>query len=649
MPFYSSVTARWSPQGTGAQRERAPWFSYSIAVMAVLVAGSATALFHRVAPEKSLSLVFFFAAVAVSAGLGGLGPGVLATLLSALICDYFFLLPLHSLAIASSDLPLLVLFVLVALLINGLSGQLHAGTRAADQRFHDLVQGLEAIVWEGNPLTLQFAFVSQRAEDILGYPVAQWLADPEFRAHITHPEDCVQVLKIVRETSVHSGDSTFEYRVRAADGREVWLRETVHVVCNERGQPVRLSGLCVDISERKRAAEELSARKDELATLNSITAAVSTSLELSAVLAALKAQLTEQLAIPGGCILLVNEADDRLTLQESWGTPALSMQDTGKEPAGMLTAWTEAQDDGSAYQVVAQATPPPFLSGVPLPAGWQYLSVPLQANGRLQGVLYLFSPASPGFSTHRLAYFETLGRQVGVILQNARLFAQVHAGRERLQQLSRQLVHIQEAERREIARELHDEVGQALTGLKLSLEMSTRLSAEEAQQILQRALDQIDELMVHVRDLSLDLRPAMLDVLGLVPTLLWHFERYSLATGVQVDFQHTELEPRFAPELETAAYRIIQEALTNVARHAGVTAVRVHIWTTRDFLEIEVVDAGRGFQVEETLAQAKTAGLAGMEERAMFLGGHLSIESTPGTGTRLMAALPRYVARMAKG
>ena len=217
------------------------------------------------------------------------------------------------------------------------------------------------------------------------------------------------------------------------------------------------------------------------------------------------------------------------------------------------------------------------------------------------------------------------------------------AGREyseRLKALSRRLMEVQETERRNIALELHDEIGQVLTGLKLTLEMGARLPAEEVGNGLAEARVLVNELMARVRKLSLDLRPAMLDDLGLLPALLWHFEHYTAQTQVRVNFKHSGLEKRrFGQEVETATYRMVQEALTNVARHAGVAEVTVRLSTHPRTLLIEIEDCGNGFDVESVLSASETSGLAGMRERAVLLGGNLTIESRAQVGTRLTAEL----------
>ncbi len=215
-----------------------------------------------------------------------------------------------------------------------------------------------------------------------------------------------------------------------------------------------------------------------------------------------------------------------------------------------------------------------------------------------------------------------------------------HEYAERLKSLSRRLMEVQEAERRNIALELHDEIGQVLTGLKLTLEMGARLPPEEVSNGLAEARVLVNELMARVRKLSLDLRPAMLDDLGLLPALLWHFEHYTAQTHVRVNFKHSGLEKRrFGPEVETAAYRMVQEALTNIARHAQVQEATVRISTHPQTLVIEVEDRGLGFDVDSTLSAGETSGLAGMRERAALLGGSLNITSHQGSGTRLSAEL----------
>lgn len=266
--------------------------------------------------------------------------------------------------------------------------------------------------------------------------------------------------------------------------------------------------------------------------------------------------------------------------------------------------------------------------------------MPFSAKGEAQGVLLLFYRVPAEFGADQVDFYTVFGHQVGVAVQNARLFEQVRASRRRLKALTRRLVEVQEAERRAIARELHDEIGQILTGLKLSLEMAGRLPSEKRSAALDEPQTLVNRLLAQVRALSLDLRPTMLDDLGLLPALLWHFEHYTAQTGIHVVFEHSGLDRRFPPEIETAAYRIVQEALTNVARHAKVTEVTARFWANQDSLGLQVEDRGVGFAVGEATAARTSTGLSSMNERAFLLRGRLTVESSPGAGTSLMAELP---------
>ncbi|MGI8542963.1 MAG: PAS domain-containing protein [Aridibacter sp.] len=208
---------------------------------------------------------------------------------------------------------------------------------------------------------------------------------------------------------------------------------------------------------------------------------------------------------------------------------------------------------------------------------------------------------------------------------------------ERMRFLSRQLIKVQEFERSQIALELHDQIGQILTGLKLKLEMLARLPAKEARGRLDEAQVLVNELITRTREISLDLRPATLDHLGLLPALLRHFRSYTSQTEIEVDFSQSGLkDKRFRPELETAAFRIVQEALTNIARHSGAKEAKVQIWVNKKNLTIEIEDKGKGFDAEAALSDGDSSGLTGMRERAMLLGGDFKIESNS-EKTRLTA------------
>jgi signal transduction histidine kinase len=211
---------------------------------------------------------------------------------------------------------------------------------------------------------------------------------------------------------------------------------------------------------------------------------------------------------------------------------------------------------------------------------------------------------------------------------------------ERLKGLSSRLLEAQEIERRWLARELHDEIGQLLTALLLHLGICVQAPAESVRPKLDEALKIARDLMSRVRKMSLDLRPTMLDDLGILHPMLWQVENYFSRTGIAVHFKHSGVEGRFPRDCETAIYRIVQESLNNVARHAGVEEVWVTLWADAETLNVQVEDRGKGFEPSRLRADRASAGLATMNERAAALGGKLTLESAPGQGTRVIASLP---------
>jgi PAS domain S-box-containing protein len=244
------------------------------------------------------------------------------------------------------------------------------------------------------------------------------------------------------------------------------------------------------------------------------------------------------------------------------------------------------------------------------------------------------------YSLDEQNFLRGLADQASMAITNGRMFEKVRASRARSQNISKRLVEVQEAERRSMARELHDEIGQVLTGLQFSLESCKHLTGSKLQEQIVELQETASGLIKQVRDLSLRLMPSMLDDMGLVPTLLWYFDRYTHQTNIQVKFTHFGLESRFPTEIETTAYRIIQESLTNVARYAQVEAVTVRLIYDEDrVLTVQVVDQGKGFDLLKTQVN-KAFGLAGMRERAFLVGGQLIVKSSPGKGTEIMAVLP---------
>jgi two-component system sensor histidine kinase UhpB len=214
--------------------------------------------------------------------------------------------------------------------------------------------------------------------------------------------------------------------------------------------------------------------------------------------------------------------------------------------------------------------------------------------------------------------------------------------RGRLRALSSQVITAQEEERKRISRELHDETAQALTLLLIRLKLlqnardleEVRTSAAELRELTARTLEE-------VRKMAVELRPTTLDHLGLVAALEWYSREFAQRIGGAVDLHVEGLAGRLHPEVELVVYRVVQEALTNIARHAGASRVDVTLRFGDDAVEVAVEDDGRGFDVAEaTSNRERGLGLFGMRERVELIGGSISIDSQVGQGTRIRVEVP---------
>jgi signal transduction histidine kinase len=227
---------------------------------------------------------------------------------------------------------------------------------------------------------------------------------------------------------------------------------------------------------------------------------------------------------------------------------------------------------------------------------------------------------------------------------NRSLEAQVEARTSELEALSMRFISVREDERRTIARELHDDFGQLLTGLMFQLETATHGEGPPAKARLAEALSTATDLMKRTRDITLRLRPLVLDDLGLKPAIEWHLNLFQQQTGIAVESEISLPEDRLAGGLEMTIFRIVQEALTNVARHAGCRTAHVMITCRDRLVTVEIADRGGGFDLEAVRAKRNSLGLVGLAERARLAGGVMEITSRPGRGTRVLATFPMPVA-----
>lgn len=277
--------------------------------------------------------------------------------------------------------------------------------------------------------------------------------------------------------------------------------------------------------------------------------------------------------------------------------------------------------------------------------GQQALGIALTAGGATLGAMVLLSPRLLELPPAARQLLTSIGTQIGVTVENARLWAEVQRKKVLREQLLQRIISVQEEERKRIARELHDDTGQVLTALIIQLGAAGEAlpaGAERARGILEQVRSALRDALQGIRQLISDLRPTLLDDLGLVPALRRYLESTGSVHGLRLRLQADQLPPRLPPHLETALFRIVQEGVTNAVKHAEASAVNVTLALDDGHVVARVMDNGRGFDVNALAAGQPRPGfgLLGVQERVSLLGGTLVARSAPDLGTELTARIP---------
>lgn len=464
--------------------------------------------------------------------------------------------------------------------------RMEAELRDSERRYRLLAENVSDVIWVTD-MSLGATYLSPSIERLLGYPVKESLNLSVEAALTPASAEAVRQLlspTVDREQPRPGMMAGLEVELKRVDGSTVWVESTVSFIPGPDGRPMEIMGVLRDISQRKQAEEALREAKAKLDLL------------------------MQQMP----CLCWTTDRDLKFTSCAGALVSASRLQ----QLLGTRLADYFGVKDGEDC--------------APLAAHRRALAGTLDSYEREQNGRVFYCRVEP--------LRDAANELVGVVGAAVDLTDYKNLASQ-LQTLSRRLISVQEDERRVIASELHDQVGQSLTALKLLLEKAQATATGTEGRQLAVAGGVVNDLMTRVREMSLDLRPAMLDDLGLLPTLLWHFKRYTAHTQVRVRFRHGGLRRLLPPDVSIAAYRIVQEALTNVARYAGVKEVSVCVRAESGAVTVEVADHGVGFD-EATLSRQPTSGIRGMRERALALDGNFAVKSVPGRGTYVMAELP---------
>ncbi len=542
--------------------------------------------------------------------------------------------------------------------INQMLADLQQSQRSrqeSEERFGRLVESMDDMVFTLDERITQINLYGDKARK-LGLPEAIPLPGSLDAADITPQtaDDYGIALNITAETlrnhiealrlALAGQHLAYEWSA-SVGGEELNFQSVLSPVTDDAGRMAGVVGVTRDISGLKSLENTLRQRVRDLNALNDVMRAFLSQLDAHNIFHESCRLLVEHFDVDAAWLGILREDDLILRPAASEGL------DASKLPP-LITQGKTAQIQHPAMLALLEKEP--LVLGKSTRRGekiWATLA-PAERNfdwllalpvtvGESRMALTIFSRQQSAFLPSAIQLFEAFANLMAIALNNADLFNQVRADQARLQSLSQRLVEIQEEERREIALELHDEVGQLLTGLKIKLDAAGSIPPNNLPAHLEGARQLAEDLIKKVRSLSLDLRPSMLDDLGLLPAFLWHFDRYTSLTGIQVHFVQNGIDrQRFPPNLETTAYRIVQEGLTNIARHARVNEATVRVLYQDQVLTIQIEDRGAGFNADETLEKGQSRGLLGMRERVAFVGGSFTIDSVPGWGTLLVVELP---------
>ncbi|HLO33500.1 MAG TPA: PAS domain S-box protein [Anaerolineales bacterium] len=439
---------------------------------------------------------------------------------------------------------------------------------------------------------------------------------------------------------------------RHKDGSLYMEEQTITPVQDESGQILHFIAIKQDITQRKQAETELEHRNLELQILSNaehqqrqlsealVRAALTLnkSLRLSEVLSLILQQIKEVIPYQLGDItLLEGESFYDASHQGEMIWPASLMGINNSFLLEGFPLLNKMCQSGEPLLILDTQQEPDWVAIEGLKWTRSFLSAPLLIEKKVIGFVNLFS-AQPGFYTEGMSdRLVAFAAHAAVAIQNAWLFERVQASTERLQSLSRRLVEIQENERLYIARELHDEAGQVLTSLLVDLRLLEKNIAEPDTllKIVKEMENSLNGVIENLHRIAMALRPASLDHVGLVAALRQHVDTVGEKHGLNVSFRSTGVVERLPANVETVLYRIVQEALTNVVRHAHATQVDIVLMIRDGKLIVIVEDNGVGFD-PDGVDTGNHLGLFGMRERTEMIDGKLTIESTPGKGTTIM-------------
>jgi PAS domain S-box-containing protein len=526
--------------------------------------------------------------------------------------------------------------------------------RTAEEKYRSLVEDGPAIVYllDADAAPSRVTYIGPQVEDLLGFPRGAWTNDPTFWLRVVHPADRERVARADR-TALAGGESVdVEYRMVAADGREVWVQDRAGPVRDADGRALFYQGVLLDVTARRRAEEERRSalnRQLRLATRLELLHQIDRDVVTSASIDEMAARTLDHL---------------RLLVPYDRGTVAVLDQRTGRFSYAAVRSPDVALEldlesgvpDRNVREILSRDALVSDLTG--LEAKTPYMEAALRVGIRSVilvaltvddgqvGALVLTSKTPNAFDEEAFDIAKEVGSELGIAIAQTLMRQQLRDRAEELerlaeerQQMLHRIVRAQEEERERVALELHDGLGQLLTSISLfASDLQDEVPAEARRRAAERVNELIRRAIADSRQLVWSLRPPELERLGLVPALRRLADEMSLP-DLTVDLHEEIGDVRLGEESEAVVYRVVQEAVHNAQKHARATAISILLQRHDGRLTTLVEDNGRGFD-PSAVAPGRGLGLIGMRERAELVEGSLVVESATDAGTRVRLLVP---------
>lgn len=525
---------------------------------------------------------------------------------------------------------------------------------ASEERFRDLADAMPQIVWSVDATTARVDYLNRQWLEYTGLSLQDSLRDPNAPVHA---DDRAAAEAVWADNVASARPFEYELRLRRHDGAYRWHLTRCVPARDDEGRITAWYGTSTDIHERKQAERDAQFLADLGALFNNAG-------DPSALIKAATRAVGEYFGVSRCVLNEVDLAAGVARIAHDYHAGLLSL--AGEYPLSEAVA--EDLDNYRAGHVVARGdvrTHPrtaAFYEAAYTPAGIRaFLAAPLLQAGRWTGTLWISDSEPRAWTVGEIALLRTVAERVWLAVENTRLQAETQSlnatlearvaqrteelrqSREQLRRISARAEQIQENERIRIAREVHDDLGGALTVLKMSLVRVRKTHGADAAltAAIQDLIGQADAMVQTVRRIASDLRPPMLDDLGLLAALEWQASEFERRTGIACRFDMPAASENWWPDgrTSTAVFRVFQESLTNVARHARATEVVATAQQDGDYFVLRVQDNGQGIN-PDSLRNGKSFGLLGMRERMREVSGDFEITGAAGQGTTVTIRVP---------